>query len=97
MVKRVRRPIRVRVDAEGSPSALFDGRRWRGVERVVDLWTEALPWWPGRETEEAGGRLAQAVEVTMYRLELAGGGLVEVERRPGEEGDESWWLYRVYD
>lgn len=94
MVKRVRRPVRVRLDAEGLPSALFDGHRWRAVERVADLWFEALPWWPGRETEEAGGRLARAIEVAMYRLQLAGGGLVEVERREGEEG---WWLYRIYD
>ncbi|MBX6351199.1 MAG: hypothetical protein IRZ11_06795 [Clostridia bacterium] len=96
MVRRLGRPVQVRLDAEGLPSAFFDGGRWRRVEQVVDLWREALPWWPGRETEEAGGRLAEALEVTMYRLLLADGGLVELERRPAE-ARELWRLYRVYD
>lgn len=111
MVRRLGRAVRVRLDAEGLPSAFFDRGRWRRVEQVADVWREVLPWWPGRETEEAGGRLAEALEVTMYRLLLTDGGLVELERRlPEAEGGRSgggeggarggegrWRLYRVYD
>ncbi|MBX5476599.1 MAG: hypothetical protein IRZ18_05695 [Clostridia bacterium] len=95
-MKRVRRDVQVRLSPEGIPLAYRDRGRWHVIEAVVDCWFEVLPWWPGREAA-AEGSLAGTLEVAMYRVLLAGGGMVELERRPARGSEARWRLYRIYD
>jgi hypothetical protein len=77
------RPLdRVDLDSSGRPLLLsWRGRAWR-VNRTTEVWKDAGCWWEGE------------VEKTFFRLEAAGGRLIEVYYDPQAA---KWFLYRIYD
>ncbi len=77
----VERKIRVRC-SEQAPEAVNLGGRWLRVTGVLDVWKDVGCWWQGER------------EKVFYRIEIAGGGVLEVYRALGAD---DWILYRVYD
>ncbi len=66
----------------GVPAAF----RWRGrfwlVIRACEVWKDTGSWWEGEG------------EKTFFRVEVAGGRLMEIYR---DQATGRWFLYRVYD
>jgi hypothetical protein len=54
---------------------------WYGVQRLLDLWTEAGAWWDG------------AQEATFLRVLTTDGNVCELIL----DHQGGWWLYRLYD
>lgn len=83
MAKLIDRPLKqVEISRSGEPLRFtWEGRSWP-VSRTTEVWKDTGRWWEGEG------------EKTFFRLETAGGRLVELYR---DHKSGMWSIYRVYD
>lgn len=81
MGKLVRRPVKVICDPQARPSLIYWQEAIYQVQ-ITDSWKDTGSWWQGES------------EKHFYRLTTPCRQLWEVYY---DTGDDSWWMYKIYD
>ncbi len=82
MSKIINQPVLVVTDKTRKPSRFFWFKKWFGVLKITDIWSEVGRWWEGEP------------EKTVYRIVSDRGLVAELEF---EAPAGRWVLYKVYD